>query len=300
MAGYKRNATEVKADRLYVLKLKTAGGLAMKYAPAVHKALNAKRIEVAESFAREIGGTEEEIHAAGLRSVVSEQTVRRDIRAVDEGLKRGQLAGSALLIDQQMDQVKEEIEKTLVNEEEIYRDLALSRGFKQTQTRGVPHAEDGQGRKIETVEVVERQRDGSGSPALWMVLIRNAQLRIQLREELLGLQYGRVWFANRPQEATFKQRLVDMSDPQAAQQAVQELYDRELQALMRAETLELGPMPPELLAAERLRVQMMTQRLKDVRSLVVATRARTGTNAAPEDRVPGYQLTVTRVPVNGK
>lgn len=295
MAAQTRNETEIEADRLFILTLRRQGGQAMNSVTQVARVLNEKRAAAAREFALALGKSDDEAEEAADAARLSVQTVRRDLRVVDERLRRASEATAAVWLDDQIADVQADIERTYEIDQQILDDLQRSRDEVHTQTEGVPQGE----RNIRTTRVLTRRRASAPASAdLYQALIRTMEYRGRLRGELLRLRYGRDWFANRVEERNFVQSIVDLDDPEKAREAAMALYRREVEALIRTEKMDIGPMPPEVVQAERLRVQRLAGRIGAVRALIAAGKPDIPPNA-PGSGSRGsngsYELVVTRV-----
>lgn len=302
MAAQARNPTEIEADRLFILKLRREGGQRMKSIVQVARVLNERRAAAAKEFSLVMGRSPEEADADGQAARLSVQTVRRDLRVVDERIRKGADAAAAAWLDEQIDATQHDIERTYVIDEQVAEDLERSRSEVVTSTRGVPGENDEGEVILVTKDVTTRRRaNGPARAELYQILVRNVELRMKLRAEMRTLRYGQAWFANRVEEATFSQTIVDLHDPDKARDAAVALYRREVEALVRSEKMEIGPMPAEILAAERHRVQRLATRVGAVKALISAGKPDLPPNAPGSGQRGSYELIVTRVsPGNGR
>ena len=134
MAGRLRGDVELEADRLFLLSLLQKGGTEISATQAA-KILNGRRRDAARETALALGKTEEEAIAAGDAATLSVQSVRHDVRIALERLRSGSTAVSAVLLDDQIGEVREDLEATYRIDEEVWRDLERSRRPSSSRTR---------------------------------------------------------------------------------------------------------------------------------------------------------------------
>ena len=287
VGGRLRGDVELEADRLFLLGLLQKGGTEISATQAA-KILNDRRRAAAHDTALALGKTEQEAEAAGAAATLSVQSVRRDVRIVLERLRDGSAAVSAVFIDDQITEVRVDLEATYRIDDEVWRDLERSRRLAWSRTTGRSSG-SGPDAKVIPEKLVRYAQDVAADAALYGVLQRNFRHRSDLRRELRALRYGRQWFPSRGEEETFAQALTDLSDPAKARGAALALYARELETLYRAEALEIGAGSPELLAMERMRVQKLHTRARMIREYLPLV----DEEGRAEGR--GYELVVKRV-----
>lgn len=123
---------------------------------------------------------------------------------------------------------------------------------------------------MQAVEITEREDEMGGQPRFLEILSMNIMRRIELRQEERMLMFGREWArkvskADQKSAVTFAKLLTGKKNAVDAEQAVLEAYQEELQQLVLAEEMELGPSTPAMLHMEKLRVQRQEQKLRELR-----------------------------------
>ena len=286
MATNSRNPAELEADRLLVMSILVGAGKKVKMIELT-AAVNAQRISAAKQTCIAMGDDEETAESFSKTRTLTIQTVRRDVRVAQERLRKGSDAAGSAYLDRQLEDIQTEIEKTQTLDEQIFSDMNLSRTEITTITTAL---EGGEG---ESVSV----RKKGASTGYYAALARNAMLRVKLRAEERMVRFGQSWFANRTEEQRFSQALadIDISDPVKARKAAMLIYDREV-AMLKESARQTGPVPPGLVASERLRLTENRARIGAVKDRIQKDRPEMPRNTS--DLQPGYTIIVERIEPN--
>ncbi len=271
----KRNETEIEADRLFILSLLERAGSAIS-AIEVQSALNDRRRAYARQYTLALGGSEEDAERAAEEAPLSVQTVRTEIRRIQDRLREGTQAGAAAWLDDQISDVRSDYDRTFKTEDAIVGDLELSRTHAWRRQKGLPVAVgadngDPPRKELQTVEVVRYDEERAALGSLYSQLDKILERRSKLRTEMRLLRFGRDWMrAVTVQEAEISQtfaQLVSGADesPGLAHDRVVEAYGRELQALCASSEISLGMGDPALVRMETARVRRQANRVRQLR-----------------------------------
>lgn len=273
MAKTLRTEAEQEADRLWLMGLIQTGGA--DFSPIrAWELLNNRRGELARRAALAAGQSPEAAESAADDACLTVQSVRRDIRIVLARVRAAAEARAAVFLDDQLRSCQLEIEATFERDDEILSDLERSRRTRWTKTRGVAPGGGAPAAPVPVEIVSYREDEAPGLAALYGRLAENSRLRMALRGEMRLLYFGRRGLAVEDDQAptvgvaTFAQLVTRLSDPEKARDAAMQLFARELASLVSSESM---PVPAELAALERMRVQRSESRVRLLREFVRAT-----------------------------
>ena len=268
MAPRIRSETEAEADRLFILAALRSSGNNKIAVADLAKILNDSRSEKARALALAFGKTEEEADAAARGARLSERSIERDVSIVVSRLREAQTSAAAVMLDDQIEECRRDIEGTYALDEMAIADLERSRRRQKTKTIG---RAQGEGKPPVAVEVVsEREEDLPGEAALYAVLQTNIERRIRLRTEMRTLRFGKQFLPaaeGAVTVATFAQLQTGEESAKTARERAIDLYEREMASLGEAEKM-LGPVSPEIAALERLRIQRQQTRVRQLREFI--------------------------------
>ena len=251
-----RNAIERDADRVFLIHLfRSAGGhLQVNEAARI---LNDRRAAAAREVAAALGRNEREIEEAGERARLNVSTISRDVTAIRASLQEVVRAGAAGWIQQQLDDLDRDYERTYELEGYALEELARSRQVTSEKRHG-EMMQDG----TERWQRIESYReDRAGNSALLRIIGDQLDRRQRLRQEQRSLLFGKAWVEQSQERGNETRRSIaeimsgTEDDPAAAAERVRSLYESELQRLILDESMELGPAAPEYVQMERLRLE---------------------------------------------
>jgi hypothetical protein len=255
----------------------------------VWKLLNARREKRAREAAQQAGLPAAEVEEAVLFARLSVHTVRRDIRHLTGLAQEAGIAGAAVFLDDQIAAVRDEIQHTHELDEMIMSDLERSRVSAWTRTRG--RRQPGEEGKMEPSEILRhRTEEGAAEAALYGRLQENLRRRENLRAELRLLRFGR---QNVPEpedleDRTLAQAVMELEDPEKARDAALRLLRRELRQLSDASRV---PLSGDMLALERLRVQQLEVRIRNLRDYIRMP------GSEGEDGATSFEVLYEEIPV---
>ncbi|HAX82636.1 MAG TPA: hypothetical protein DCY40_08730 [Actinobacteria bacterium] len=270
----KRNALEREGDILFLLGLLQARPRTSQSEAA--RVLNERREATARTMALAAGKSEEEAAAAGREAQLSTQMVNRDINLALDRIREAGDGIGAVFLDDQISACQDDIDATYERDEQVMTDLERSRTPSTTKTAG-------------SAAPITTRQDRAADAAFYMILIRNQELRLKLREEMRVLRFGRRMANDSTGAATttLAEAWAGLADasPEQARKLALKLYAQEAANLARAADLEYGPLPAELQRAEALRAEKIARRLDGLRHFIPL--------AEPERDRRSYELVVT-------
>lgn len=301
----KRNSIERELDLVFLLNLARTEGVDFR-PPRAHEMLNAMRAELARRQAEALDLSPQEIEEAVENSSLTVQTVRRDLALARKRLQAATLSGMALLIEDQIGQLQEELEDSYQTHEDLKKEIEHSRRISQRATKGrfrlaadqARHSAAGQealqiigqlgldgsepgdrlaeivgqtmsAPPVEPQDLVTVVREGPGAAAFYTRIVAERDQRRKIRQEMRELFYGRDFVGTEHGDRGAVQVLTGQADVAAARaNAIAALAD-ELNRMTASDTA--GPWTAEMQQAQRARTSDMLTRIRAFKELASAT-----------------------------
>lgn len=280
-----RNKLEADADRLYLLSLfRQAGeGLSMEQAGRM---LNERRSATARSLALQAGLTAQEAEEAAQAAVLNQRAVQADFDYVRRALRRATVAGAAAWIQERLDRIQRDIDRTYDLEDMALQELERSRLLSRQHRTGQPATPTSPGSPPVWQVVSQVREERAGNVSFLRIIGEQIDRRTRLDKERMTLLFGQSWLekaaaADSAAARTLQQLVTGDESELTAAERVEKLYVAEVERLAKEEELRSQAWGPELVALQKARADGNRKRFELVKGFAAEVRPAGGDTSRP-------------------
>ncbi len=283
MARAKRNELDRLMDQRFLTELYFQYGEQFNATMAT-ELINARRAASARSCAEGLGLQGEDAEEMVRDSQLTPQTVRRDLRDLQDRVRTAAELGGAGLLDSQLarlerrlDAIDEQLAQVDADEQALLGDIERSRTGSWQRVSGELHSKDGQVTSQSPQKMLSHTNDGAADPRLWDKYLKCHDKREKLLERESRLMrdqrllvLGRQWFAGQGEGGSFAQALTEATTPDAARTLVMQRLAEEVDRLPYGGDV-MGSMPIEIARAHQAAVRAQVGRMNAIKGVLAAS-----------------------------